>query len=594
MIVAALLFGAVYTLPNLYPDDPVVQVSPRQADAPQPALLGQVERVLQAAGLASTGATLDASGARLRFADTDAQQRAREVLQDALGASHVVALGFVSAAPPQFAAIGALPLYLGLDLRGGVHFLLEVNAQAAVDRRIDRHVAAVRALLRERGVHYSGAARAGAAIVVRLPGTAERLRARNEIGIAFADLAAHESESEAGELRLTLRPEAERRIRQSAVEQNAQILRNRVNALGVAEPVVTQQGDDRIAVQLPGLQDVARAKELIGRTAMLEIRLVHEENGAQDPVQAGKTAFDTEVLPLRGGGSIRVRRSAALAGDRVIDAQPGFDPNDNSPNITIVLDPAGARIFRDLSRENVGTRMAVVLAERDRTEVIMAPKILGEIAGGRIVVIGNMSTRETSDLSLLVRSGSLAAPMAIIEERAIGPSLGQENVDRGFRSVGGGLVAVAVFMTVYYRLMGAIAVAALALNLLLLVALLSVMQATLTLPGIAAIALTLGMAIDANVLINERIREELRWGAPAAVALRAGYDRAWGTILDSNVTTLIAGLALFAFGSGAVRGFAVVHCLGILTSLFSAVLLSRGIVDLVYGRGRDLQRLSIG
>ena len=598
VIAFALICGLVYALPNFYPESPAVQVSSsREGVAIDAGLMQRVEAVLDEAAIPYRGDVLDATGIKVRLANADDQLEAKAVLEAKLGNRYIVALNVLSSAPQWLASIGALPMYYGLDLRGGVYFLLQVDAKSAVDKTIDRYTADIRTLLREKKVPHSGIAREGSDIVVRLRDGVERTEARNQIGMAYAHIALREAEGFDGELRLvaSVRPEAEAQIRQNAVAQNAQTLRNRVNELGVAEPVIQQQGADRIAVQLPGVQDIARAKDILGRTAAMEIRMVNEEPGAQDRALTGQAPLGSELIAMRGGGAVLVRRTVALAGRaHIVDAQPAFDPNSGAPVVNIVLDNAGARIFRDLSRDNVGRRMAVVLVEPGRSEVIMAPAILGEIGNGRIMIIGTMSTRETSDLSLMMRAGALAAPMEIVEERAIGPSLGKENVDRGLNSVACGLTVLAVFMCVYYLLMGLISVIGLTVNLMLLIAILSLLQATLTLPGIAAIALTLGMAIDANVLINERIREELRWAATPHAALQAGYERAWGTILDSNVTTLIAGIALLIFGTGAVRGFAVVHCLGVMTSMFSAVFVSRGIVNLIYGSREKLERISIG
>ena len=597
VIAFVLAGGLVYTLPNFYGESPAVQVSSSRAGVEiDGALMQRIAAVLDEAAIPYNGETLDATGVRVRFASADSQLEAKAALEAKLGDRYIVAINALSSSPQWLTSIGALPMHLGLDLRGGVYFLLQVDSKSALDKTIDRYTADIRTLLQEKKVQYSGVAREGSNIVVRLRDGVERTRARNQIAIAFADLAQREAEGFDGELRLvaSLRPEAATQIRLNAVAQNAQILRNRVNELGVAEPVIQQQGADRIAVQLPGVQDTARAKDILGRTAALEIRMVNEEQGAQDRALAGQVPLGSELLAMRGGGAILVRRTVALAGRHLIDAQPAFDPTSSAPVVNIVLDNAGARIFGALSRENIGKRMAVVLAERGQSEVIMAPAILAEIGNGRIVIIGTMSTRETSDLSLMMRAGALAAPMEIVEERAIGPSLGKENVDKGFNSVAYGIAALAIFMCVYYLLMGLISVIGLTVNLVLLIAILSMLQATLTLPGIAAIALTLGMAIDANVLINERIREELRWGATPHAALQAGYERAWSTILDSNVTTLIAGIALLGFGTGPVRGFAVVHCLGIMTSMFSAVFVSRGIANLIYGNRENLERISIG
>ena len=597
VIGAALLIGFVYTLPNFFPEVPAVQVSSSKATVKiDNALLVQVESALAAAKIAYRGAALDATGVKVRLADTDTQIKARDALQAALGDNYIVALNLLSASPQWLTAIGALPMYLGLDLRGGVHFLLQVDMKAALEKAGDRYTTDIRSLLREKKTQYSGVGREGNSVVVRFREEAERTRARVEIEKAFPDLALREAEAGGGDLRLiaTLKPEAQKRIQDGAIQQNITILRNRVNELGVAEPIIQQQGADRVVVQLPGVQDTARAKDILGRTASLEIRMVNEETGALEQALAGQVPFGSDLFTERGGNPVLVKRQVVLTGDRINDAQPGFDQRTNEAAVHVNLDGTGARIFKEVTRENVGKRMAIVLVEKGKAEVITAPVIREEIGGGRVQISGRMTTREANDTALLMRAGALAAPMEIVEERTVGPSLGRENIDKGFSSVTYGFIVLALFICAYYMLMGLISTVALSINLLLLVSILSMLQATLTLPGIAAIALTLGMAIDANVLINERIREELRWGATPHAAIQAGYERAWGTILDSNVTTLIAGVALFIFGSGPVRGFAVVHCLGIMTSMFSAVFVSRGIVNLIYGGRKKLEKISIG
>jgi preprotein translocase subunit SecD len=416
----------------------------------------------------------------------------------------------------------------------------------------------------------------------------------------FGDLQVLEAgETAEPRLDLTIKPEAEKRIQDAAIKQNIGTLNNRVNELGVAEPVIQQQGADRIVVQLPGVQDTAKAKDILGRTATLEIRMVDEENSRNMQVlgdaQKGNAPFGSEFYIERQGAPLLVKKQVVLTGDRLTDAQAGFDNQTQEPAVHLTLDATGARIFRDVTRENVGNRMAILLFEKGKGEVITAPVIRTEIGGGRVQISGGrMSTVEANDIALLLRSGSLAAPMEIVEERTVGPSLGRENIEKGFNSTVWGFAAIALFMTVYYVIFGFFSSIALAANLLFLIALLSLLQATLTLPGIAAIALTLGMAIDANVLINERIREELRAGQTPQAAIHAGYERAFGTIVDSNVTTLIAGLMLLVFGSGPIRGFAVVHCLGILTSMFSSVVVSRSLVNLFYGNRRRLERIAIG
>jgi len=597
IIAAALLIGLVYTLPNFFPEVPAVQVSSSKATvAIDNALLGTVEDTLKAANIPYRGAALDSVGVKVRFSDPDVQLKAKDVLQARLGDNYIVALNLLSASPQWLTAIGALPMYLGLDLRGGVHFLLQVDMKAALDKAADRYTTDIRSLLREKKVVYSGVAREGTNVVVRFREAADRNKARNDIGVAFPDLALRDAEAPGGELRLIagLKPEAQKKIQDGAVQQNITILRNRVNELGVAEPIIQQQGAERVVVQLPGVQDTARAKDLLGRTASLEIRMVNDDPGALEAAVGGEVPFGSDLFTERGGAQLLVRRQVVLTGDRINDAQPGFESRNNEPAVHVNLDGTGARIFKEVTRENVGKRMAIVLVEKGKAEVITAPVIREEIGGGRVQISGRMSTREANDVALLMRAGALAAPMEIVEERTVGPSLGKENIDKGFNSVFYGFIVLAIFMCAYYVLMGLISTIALTVNLLLLVAVLSMLQATLTLPGIAAIALTLGMAIDSNVLINERIREELRWGATPHAALQAGYERAFGTILDSNVTTLIAGIALLIFGSGPVRGFAVVHCLGIMTSMFSAVFVSRGIVNLIYGGRKKLDKISIG
>src|SRR5438067_13395095 len=593
----ALVVGVVYALPNLFPDVPAVQVSSSKTGVKiDSALLATVEDTLKGASIAYRGEVLDPTGIKVRFNDFDTQVKAKDVLQAKLGDNYIVALNLLSSSPQWLASIGALPMYLGLDLRGGVYFLLQVDMKGALDKAADRYTTDIRSLMREKRIVYGGVGREQSNVVLRFKDEAERNKARIAIETAFPDLLVREQDAAGGELRLVLglKPEAQKRIQDGAVQQNITILRNRVNELGVAEPIIQQQGADRVVVQLPGVQDTARAKDIIGRQATLEIRMVDEDPNAQQQAIAGQVPLGDDLLNDRGGAPILVKRQVVLTGDRINDAQPGFESRNNEPAVHVNLDGSGARIFKEVTRENVGKRMAIVLVEKGKAEVITAPVIREEIGGGRVQISGRMSTREANDISLLMRAGALAAPMEIVEERTVGPSLGKENIQKGFDSVVFGFCVLAVFICVYYVLMGAISTIALCINLLLLVAILSMLQATLTLPGMAAIALTLGMAIDANVLINERIREELRWGATPHAAIQAGYERAWNTILDSNVTTMIAGIALLAFGTGPVRGFAVVHVLGILTSMFSAVFVSRGIVAIVYGGRKKLEKISIG
>ncbi len=597
VIAVALVTGMLYTLPNFFPEVPAVQVSSSKSTVKiDNALLGTIEDTLKADKIPYRGTELDPIGIKVRFNDFDTQLRAKDLLQKKLGDNYIVALNLLSSSPHWLASIGALPMYLGLDLRGGVHFLLQVDMKAALDKAADRYTTDIRSLMRENKVLYSGVGREGTNIVLRFKDDTERNKARFEIEKAFPDLQVRPQDAAGGDLRLVagLSPQAQTRIQEGAVQQNITILRNRVNELGVAEPIIQQAGTDRVVVQLPGVQDTARAKDILGRTATLEIRMVNDDPGALEAAVGGSVAFGSDLLYDRNGQPVLVRKQVVLTGDRISDAQSGFDQRTGEPAVHVDLDGTGARIFKEVTRDNVGKRMAILLIEKGKSEVITAPVIREEIGGGRVQISGRMSSREANDIALLMRAGALAAPMEIIEERTVGPSLGKENIAKGFDSVKYGFVVLALFICAYYMLMGVISTVALLVNLMLLVAILSMLQATLTLPGMAAIALTLGMAIDANVLINERIREELRWGSTPHAAIQAGYERAWGTILDSNVTTMIAGIALFAFGTGPVKGFAVVHVLGILTSMFSAVFVSRGIVALIYGGRRKLDRISIG
>jgi len=598
-----LLWGLIYTLPNFYGEVPAVQVSSAKATIKlDPAIAtDRVAAALREAGIDNQGIFSDATSVRARFAGTDDQIRAKDAIERALNPDpqdpgYVVALNLLPASPAWLTSIHALPMYLGLDLRGGVHFLLQVDMPGALAKRLDSVTGDLRTVLRDKNVRHAGINREGEAVHIRFRSEAEREAARSAIQASTADLQLSTRDDGASDFRLiaALTPQAQQTMRDFAIKQNIGTLHNRINELGVAEPVIQQQGAERIVVQLPGVQDVAKAKDILGRTATLEVRMVDDTPGALEQAMAGNVPFGTELYTERGGLPLLVKKQVVLTGDRLTDAQPGFDGQTHEPAVHLTLDAAGARIFRDLTRENVGKRMAILLIEKGKGEVVTAPVIRTEIGGGRVQISGRMSTTEATDVALLLRAGSLAAPMEIIEERTVGPSLGADNISKGFHSTLWGFIAIAVFMCIYYALFGVVSTIALAANLLLLVALLSLLQATLTLPGIAAMALTLGMAIDANVLINERIREELRNGSSPQAAIVAGYDRAFGTILDSNVTSLIAGIALLVFGSGPVRGFAVVHCLGLLTSMFSAILVSRMMINVIYGRRRKIDKLSIG
>jgi preprotein translocase subunit SecD len=603
-VLVALILGLLYTLPNFFGEAPAVQVSPARATVKvDTALLAQVEEALKKANIQPTGLFQDASGIKVRLPDSDTQLRAKDVISQALNRdpqnpTYTVALNLLPNSPAWLAALRAKPMYLGLDLRGGVHFLLQVDMRAALAKRVESFTGDIRSQLRDKGIRHNGIAREGNNIVVRFRDADTLAKARAIIESQLTDLQLAETgEGENLVLTASVKPEAVKRTQEFALKQNIQTLHNRINELGVAEPVIQQQGADRVVVQLPGVQDTAKAKEILGRTATLEIRLVDEENGnpaALAAAQAGQVPFGDEFYIERNGAPLLVKKQVVLTGDRLTDAQPGFDSQTQEAAVHLTLDATGSRIFKEVTRENVGRRMAILLIEKGKGEVVTAPVIRTEIGGGRVQISGRMTTTEANDVALLLRAGSLAAPMEIVEERTVGPSLGADNIRKGFESTIYGFIALSLFIMVYYSAFGVFSALALCANVLFLIALLSVMQATLTLPGIAAIALTLGMAIDANVLINERIREELRSGVSPQAAIAAGYERAFGTIIDSNVTTLIAGLMLLLFGSGPVRGFAVVHCLGILTSIFSSVVVSRVLVNLVYGGRRKLERVAIG
>ncbi len=602
IILIALLVGSLYTLPNFFGEAPAVQVSAAKSSVKvDTALQGRVEDALRAAGISPSLVQLEAGSLKVRFDSTDQQLKAKDAIQRALApnadeAPYVVALNLLSRSPQWLGALNAAPMYLGLDLRGGVHFMLQVDMPSALTQKAESIAGDLRSALREKNLRHAGINRNGQTIEVRFREAATAEAAQRLIQDQFPDLLTTTT-PDAGDVKLTanLKPDAGRKVQEQALKQSITALHNRINELGVAEPVIQQQGLDRIVVQLPGVQDTAKAKDILGRTATLEIRMVEDSSEARAAeLGTGPVPFGTERFLERNGQAVIVKKQVILTGENLTDAQPGFDNQTQEAAVHLTLDAKGARIFRDVTRESVGKRMAILLFEKGKGEVVTAPVIRSEIGGGRVQISGRMSTVEANDVALLLRAGSLAAPMDIIEERTIGPSLGAENIAKGFNSVTWGFVAVAAFMCLYYMLFGLFSSIALGVNLLLLVAVLSMLQATLTLPGMAAMALVLGMAIDANVLINERVREELRNGSSPQAAIHAGYERAWATILDSNVTTLIAGLALLAFGSGPVRGFAVVHCLGILTSMFSAVFFSRGLVNLWYGGQKRLQSVSIG
>ena len=607
MIAVILIVAAVYTLPNFYGESPAVQVSPGKATVKvTEQTLKTVEDALAAAQIKPNGVFFEQgaqqNSVRVRFAPTDGelQLRSRDVLEKALNPdpadpSYIVALNLVPNTPTWLLKINALPMYLGLDLRGGVHFLLAVDMKAAVTKRIEAATGEVRTLLRDHKIRHAGIVRVGDTLEISFRNEQDLEAAMDVLRNRQTDLTfAKEDQNGKFMIRATMSQKAMSDVQSYALKQNVATLHNRINELGVAEPVIAQQGADRIVVQLPGVQDTAKAKDILGRTATLEVRMVDDSPEALAQLSQGTVPFGTERFKDREGRDILVKRQVVLTGDNLNDAQPGFDNQTHEPTVNLTLDAKGARIFKDVTRENVGKRMAIILFEKGKGEVVTAPVIRQEIGGGRVQISGRMTTVEATDTALLLRAGSLAAPMEIIEERLVGPSLGAANIKAGFESTLWGFIAVSVFMIIYYHLFGVFSAIALTCNLFLLVAILSMLQATLTLPGIAAMALTLGMAVDANVLINERIREELRENRTPQQAIKEGYDMAFNTILDSNITSLIAGIALLIFGSGPVRGFAVVHCLGILTSIFTSVMVSRALVNLWYGRRKKLTSLSIG
>jgi len=594
IIAVSLLLGLLYTIPNFYGESPAVQISSLRVSANvDTALLQRVEDALKKASIETVGIFLEEGSIKARFTDTDIQIKAKDLLESTLGKEYIVALNLLPNSPQWLTNLGALPMYLGLDLRGGVHFMLEVDMEGALEKSLDRYSADIRSTLRENRIPYTGLEKQDKKLILKFRDTEARTKAEAELKSNYPDLGLIEKEADNRyHLIAAIKPEAQVRMQDSAVMQNITTLRNRVNELGVAEPIIQKAGADRVIVQLPGVQDTAKAKDILGRTATLEIRMVDDEHDLDAAIR-GKIPFGTELYEERGGSPILVKKQVLLTGERITDAQPGFD-KDNQPAVHINLDSNGSRIFKQLTRENVGRRMAILLIEKNQTEVVTAPVIREEIGGGRVQISGRMTSMEARDVALLLRAGALAAPMDIIEERTVGPSLGADNIARGFNSTLYGFFAVAIFIMIYYTAFGIISVIALSFNLLLLVGLLSIMQATLTLPGMAALALTVGMAIDANVLINERIRDELRAGVSPQLAIHAGYERAFGTILDSNITTLIAG----TYGTTSASSSAnydmslwydsKYYKIGMLTFV------SRGMVNLMYGSRRRLDHIPIG
>jgi len=603
IIGVALLAGLLFALPNLFPSVPAVQIASAKATVKiEPTIVTQVKDILTKAGIQEQGIFYQEGASpsvRVRVASDDVQLKAKDALVSALNPdpndeSYVVALNRVSSSPAWLTALGARPMSLGLDLQGGIHFLMQVDMSAAINKRLDSLTTDFRSTLRDKTIRSNGVERNGQEVDIAFndaetAGAAMKVLADGEADLDFKV----RQEASGYVLAATLKASAATQLQSNAIQQNITTLRNRVNQLGTSEPVIQPQGADRIVVELPGVQDATRAKEIIGRTATLEARLVDSSPEAMTALATSSVPFGDDRFTERGGIPLLVKKQVVFSGDDLTDAQASFDPQTQQPIVMLTLGAKGARTVREVSRANIHKRMALILFEKNKGEIITAPEIQSEL-GQRFQISGTMTPSEATDEALLLRAGALAAPMDIIEERSIGPSLGKDNIERGFLSVVYGFLAITVFMVIYYMLFGLVSVVSLGSNLLFLIAILSALQATVTLPGIAAIALALGMAIDSNVLINERIREELRNGSTPQAAIAAGYERAFGTILDSNITTLIAGLALLAFGSGPIRGFAIVHCIGIVTSIFSSVFVSRGIVNLIYGRRRKLSSLAIG
>jgi preprotein translocase subunit SecD len=585
----ALLIGLLYTVPNFFPELPALQVSPGRSTVKLDAAMNdRVQQLLKGASVTPDFVQFDGNSVRARFRDIDTQIKARDVLTKALNPDandprYVVALNLVSSTPAWLTNVRALPMSLGLDLRGGVHLLMQVNMRDALKQNIETSTSDARTALREKRIRFSEVNREPNGVTVVLRDAEEAKKARELLLDRLPSMEWTQEGGDAGNVRVLgrLSPKAINDVQTGALRQNIETLHKRVNELGVSEPVIQQEGVDRVVVQLPGVQDAARAQDILGRTATLQFRLVDED-----------TTTAAEVVPSRDGRNVGLKRDAIATGDQLKQATATLD-KDQRPAVSVRLDDVAGRNMRAITRDNLGKPMAIVLYEKGKGEALSVATIQGEF-GTEFQITGRFTPQETADLALLTRAGALAAPMEVIEQRTIGPSLGADNISKGFNSVLYGFIAITIFMCGYYMLFGLFSSIALAFNLLCLVAVLSWLQATLTLPGMAAIALTLGMAIDANVLINERVREELRNGASPQMAIHTGYERAWGTILDSNVTTFIAGMALLVFGSGPVRGFAIVHCLGILTSMFSAVMFSRGLVNFWYGRQKKLKSVSIG
>ena len=599
LILTTILLSVLFVMPNFYGESPAIQIMPiKSGEKIDTELLQSIEAALAKSEIENTGLILENFNIKVKFKTAEEQLKAKSLVQNALGDQYVVALNLISNSPNWLSDIGPLPMYLGLDLRGGVHFLMQVDLSKALEKTTASYLSEFRAKLRKEKVGYYDATKNKDIMQIKFKSKQDLKRGKNIIrdinnNFDFKEIFVNDEII----LKVIVSAKTKKSITEFAIKQNLETLNNRVNELGVAEPLIQQQGLDRIVIQLPGVQDTAKAKEILGRTATLEMRMVNEENFNKDVFREGnedQIPVNSEILPDRFGTGILVKKEVILTGERITNASPGVDGQTGQSIVSISLDGQGASIFKQVTRDNVGKRMALLLIEKNSTEIVTAPVIQAEIGGGRVQITGMRNAQEATDIALLLRAGSLAAPMEIIEERTVGPSMGKENISRGIKSTIWGFLAIIVMMAAYYMAFGIISVITLSVNLLFLVALLSAIQATLTLPGLAAIALTLGMAIDANVLINERIRDEIRNGNTPQASISNGYKMAWGTILDSNITTMIAGLALFMFGSGPIKGFAVVHVLGILTSMYSAIFVSRAIVNYIYGNKRKISKLSIG
>ncbi len=589
VIIISIAIGIVYTIPNFYGDTPALQITGiNDSYLFDQTIITNIDVSLAQIGVLRANKYLHANKLIITFDDIDTQLKAKDIITQNLGDNYNVTLNLISSSPAWLHKINADAMLLGLDLRGGIHFLFSLDMQEALRKTFNGYLIEIKQILRNNKIHYTNSIIKNQHLSIQFKSDIDMQTAYLAIKKNITNL---QIIKKTNTLNISLSALEIQKIQEMIIKQNILILHNRINELGVNEPVIQQQGLGRILIELPGLQDTARAKSIIGRTALLEIHLVNDDIDAFNSANKGNPPIGYELINDTNKQKVLVNKDVELTGDGIVDASPGFDENGN-PAINIKLNNVASNIFKQLTASNVGKRLAMVLIDNGKSEVITAPVVRTAISGGQVQISGSMNINEANDTALLLRSGSLAAPMILLEERTIGPSLGKENIAKGVHAVLGGFIAIAIFMVIYYLIFGVIAVISLSVNLLLLIAVLSMLQATLTLPGIAAIALTLGMAIDANVLINERIREELRFGHNAYNAIQMGYKYAFATILDSNITTLIAGLALLAFGSGPIKGFAIVHCLGILTSIFSAVFVSRGIVSLIY-RKRNINKIFI-